>query len=154
MKFPPSFIYLSLWSHRIWLYLWARINYYHYLFRWSYIVQELTSGSSCRLDVCLWHATIVLFFWALLYFMALQDAPSSSSVSCPSPGTSHLTKVSFSKGYSETKIWLYVFSLLMGRPLFLSPLSRQSWQKHIEMCVCVSTIHISISISIHIFFKP
>lgn len=93
-------------------------------------------------------------FWALLYFMALQDAPSSSSVSCPSPGTSHLTKVSFSKGYSETKIWLYVFSLLMGRPLFLSPLSRQSWQKHIEMCVCVSTIHISISISIHIFFKP
>lgn len=72
-------------------------------------------------------------FLSTSYFMALQDAPSSSSIfPCPDPGISHFTKFPFSKDwYSETKVWFYLFSPLMECPLFLSPLSRQSWQKDI-----------------------
>lgn len=72
-------------------------------------------------------------FLSTSYFMALQDAPSSSCIfPYPSPGISHFTKFPFSTDwYSETKVWLYLFSLLMECPLFLSPPSRQSWQKDI-----------------------
>lgn len=67
-------------------------------------------------------------FLSTSYFMALQDGPSSSSVcACLTPGISHFTKFPLSKDwYSENKVWLCLFSLLIECPLFLSPLSRQS----------------------------
>lgn len=42
------------------------------------IVPTLATGSSLRLiPLSLWYDLILLFLWALLYFLALQDAPGS-----------------------------------------------------------------------------